>query len=219
MPFYNVTDGIFADAEIASNPSVCALRFPGRPLAPGEVIPQELSRFLAAQLGLKGNDLIKYAIREETRHEHMSTFRSIYGYRAFSGRAASSIKAWLFEQAENARSNEDLARRFVEECRRTLTILPAISTIERLCADALVAAERRIEARIAERLDVGVRQKLDVLLVEMVDGKNAVRCPGAFAVPVNIQRRGRHMYLLRKPMNDFRRDLIAIAPTLTRMAQ
>jgi hypothetical protein len=31
-----------------------------------------------------------------------------------------------------------------------LTILPAASTIERLCADALVAAERRIETRIAE---------------------------------------------------------------------
>jgi len=37
-------------------------------------------------------------------------------------------------------------RRFVEACRGTRTILPATTTIERLCADALVDAERRIEA-------------------------------------------------------------------------
>ncbi len=51
-----------------------------------------------------------------------------------------------------------------------MTILPAASTIERLCADALVAAERCIETRIAERLDFSVREQLDGLLTEMVDG-------------------------------------------------
>ena len=55
----------------------------------------------------------------------------------------------LREEAPQAQSNEDLVRRFVEACRRTRTILPATTTIERLCADALVDAERRIEARIA----------------------------------------------------------------------
>ena len=32
---------------------LCALRYPGRLLTPGEVIPLEVTRFLAAQLGLK----------------------------------------------------------------------------------------------------------------------------------------------------------------------
>ncbi len=32
---------------------LCALRYPGRLLTPGEVIPMEITRFLAAQLGLK----------------------------------------------------------------------------------------------------------------------------------------------------------------------
>ena len=49
----------------------------------------------------------------------------------------------LREEAEQAQSNDDLVRRFVEACRRTRTILPATTTIERLCADALVDAERR----------------------------------------------------------------------------
>jgi hypothetical protein len=57
----------------------------------------------------------------------------------------------------------------VARCRETLTILPAVSTIERLCADALVAAERRIETRIAEKLDRNARDRLDGLLTEFLD--------------------------------------------------
>jgi len=53
----------------------------------------------------------------------------------------------------------------------------------------------------------------------MFDGKNAVRCPGAFTTPINLQCRGGHMYLLRKPVNNFRRDFIIVAPTLTGMAK
>ncbi len=148
---------------------LCALRYPGRLLSPGEVIPREVSLFLAAQIGLKADDLLEYASREETRHEHLASLRSIYGYKTFSGQGARSLKAWLDQQAEDARSNEGLARQFISECRRTQTILPAITTIERLCADTLVAAERRLEVRIASRLDSKIQETLDALLTEMVD--------------------------------------------------
>ena len=148
---------------------LCALRYPGRLLTPGEVIPLEVTRFLAAQLGLKADDLAGYASREETRHEHLAALRDIYDYKMFTGRGSRDLKAWLEREAETARSNEDLARRFVEQCRATQTILPGITVIERLCADALVAAERRIEARIADRLDDEARSRLDALLTESAD--------------------------------------------------
>ena len=149
---------------------LCALRFPGRLLTPGETIPEPVTKFLAAQLGLNPDDLIDYAHRAETRREHLIDLRSIYGYRMFSGRGARDLRAWLEQQAETTHSNKDLARKFVEECRRSQTILPGVSVIERLCADALVAAERRIESRIVDRLSNEVRKLLDGLLTEMVDG-------------------------------------------------
>lgn len=149
---------------------LCALRYPGRLLTPGEVIPLVVTRFLAAQVGLKPDDLAGYATREETRHEHLATLREQYGYRMFSGRGARDLKGWLQDTAEGARSNDDLARRFVEQCRVTRTILPGVTIIERLCADALVAAERRIESRIAERLDDAMRTRLDALLMEDAGG-------------------------------------------------
>lgn len=87
----------------------------------------------------------------------MDTLREIYGYKTFTGRGARDLREWTFGQAEDARSNEELAHRFIVRCRETSTILPAVSTIERLCADALVAAERRIETRIAENLTADFR--------------------------------------------------------------
>lgn len=150
---------------------LCALRYPGRSLSPREIIPVEITSFLAAQLGLRAEELGDYAIREETRHEHMAALRQIFGYRAFAGRGARELRVWLNEQAELATSNDDIVRRFVEKCRKTQTILPAITTIERLCADALVAAERRIETKIASRLISDTRICLDKLLAEQVDDR------------------------------------------------
>jgi TnpA family transposase len=149
---------------------LCALRYPGRALAPGEMIPSEVLSFIGAQLGIPADALLTYAARRQTRQQHMDTLREIYGYKTFSGRGARDLRDWLFDQAEDARSNEDLAQRFVAQCRETSTILPAVSTIERLCADALVAAERRIETRIAEKLDADTRERLDGLLTEMLAG-------------------------------------------------
>ncbi len=149
---------------------LCALRYPGRLLYPGELIPNEVLSFVGAQLGLTGDALLPYAVRRQTRQEHLVSLRTHYGYKSFSGRGARDIKEWLSEQAEDARSSEDLAKRFVDECRRTQTILPAVSTIERLCADSLVAAERQIETRIVRHLDPDMCGSLDALLHDIVDG-------------------------------------------------
>ena len=150
---------------------LCAFRYPGRLLAAGEAIPEPVLAFIGAQIGLTGDALLPYATRRQTRQQHLKALRETYGYRMFSGRRARDLRAWLDREAEAAQSNDDLARRFVEECRRTQTILPGVSRIGRLCADALVAAERRIEARIADRIDEDMRASLDALLTETVDGK------------------------------------------------
>jgi len=58
-------------------------------------------------------------------HEHLVELRRLYGFRSFSGGAARELVERLREEAEQAQSNEDLARRFVEACRGTRTILSA----------------------------------------------------------------------------------------------
>lgn len=72
---------------------------------------------------------------------------------------------------ELARSSEELVLAFAERCREDLVILPAVTMVERLCADALVLAERRIEVRLADRLDGPVRERLTGLLDIMPGGR------------------------------------------------
>lgn len=150
---------------------LCVFRYPGRLLVPGEVIPSEITEFLASQLGLNADDLADYAHRAETRREHLADLREIYGYKMFTGRGARDLADWLAVEAETAHSNADLAHRFVEQCRQSMMIVPGITTVERLCADALVAAERRIETRIVDRFDDDTKRKLDGLLSELVDDR------------------------------------------------
>ena len=148
---------------------LCVLRYPGRLLAPGEFVPPAVVDFIGRQLDLDGDELADYAVRSETRHEHLAELRRLYGFWSFAGGAAHELGDRLREEAPRSQSNEDLVRRFVEACRHTRTILPATTTIERICADALVDAERRIEARIAERVPPGLRRDLEYLLEETVD--------------------------------------------------
>ena len=134
---------------------LCALRYPGRLLAPGENIPLEVTRFLAAQLGLQPDDLIDYGAREETRRDHLITLREVYGYRMFSGRGARDLKDWLERKAETARSNEDLARRLailaVCAVEWHAGIADAVvETHDRIVGKTWQDAKRLCDARIAD---------------------------------------------------------------------
>jgi len=150
---------------------LCALRYPGRLLSSREVIPESAVQFIGAQLGMTADEILPYAARRQTRQQHLHDLRQVYGFKMFSGHRARELKAWLAGEAENATTNHDLARRFVDECRRTKTVLPGISVVERLCADALVAAERRIDSAIVARLEEPMKARLDALLTEVVEGK------------------------------------------------
>ena len=105
------------------------LCYPGRLLVPGEFIPPAVVDFIGRQLDLNGYELADYAVRSETRHEHLAELRRLYGFRPFSDHAARELRDRLREEAPLARSNEDLTHRFVDACRQARTILPTTSRI------------------------------------------------------------------------------------------
>ena len=144
---------------------VCALRYPGRLLQPGELIPDEIISFVGAQLGIAKELLATYAQRRQTRYQHSASLQKLYGYRLFDS-DDSEFRQWLAKAAEGATSNEGLARALVAEMRLRRIVVPAISTVERLCADALVAAENSIAHRVANGLDKANCKDLDSLLTE-----------------------------------------------------
>ena len=148
---------------------LCAFRYPGRLIGKGEAIPEPMLRFVAAQLGLGGEAVADYAARSETHYEHSSTLQKLYGYRPFEGMVRERFQTWLVDAAIEARTSEGLAAAMLEELRARRIIVPGPTTVERACADALVAAERRIAHRIADRLNADVRARLARMLSERVE--------------------------------------------------
>lgn len=54
---------------------LCALRHPGRLLSSREVIPEPVVRFVGAQLGMTGDEILPYAARRQTRQQHLHDLR------------------------------------------------------------------------------------------------------------------------------------------------
>ena len=148
---------------------LCAFRYPGRYLQKGEIIPDNLLSFVAAQLGISEAFIVHYAKRPETRYHHTKEIRRIYQYTPYSKFALPDFQEWLLQNAMKTRSNAELAELFVKECRNRKIILPGITVIERRCADARVAAEREIISLIASKIDTHMQNNLLTLLSETID--------------------------------------------------
>lgn len=127
---------------------VCALRYPGRLLQPGEEIPNDLLSFVGAQIGLTANDLLKYGNRKQTRYAHASSILELYGFSKFDLGENKQLQDWIQEAAEHAKSNEGLALAIVTKLRQSNVLLPGHSTLERICAKELVSAENRITKKL-----------------------------------------------------------------------
>jgi TnpA family transposase len=80
---------------------LCALRYPGRLLRPGELIPDKALRFVAEQIGTEPEALIAYAARFQTRYEQVEVLRKTFGFARSIGRTAASFWAgscpWIWQ--------------------------------------------------------------------------------------------------------------------------
>jgi hypothetical protein len=143
---------------------LCALRYPGRLLHPGEELPHAVVAFVAEQVGVGPDTLRGYAFRPNTKYEHSAALQDILGWRPFEGRPRREIEGWLDQASLTARTGAELAVGFRDELRRRKIIVPGITTVERLCAAGLTRCERTVLARLTEGLDREQGARLDQLL-------------------------------------------------------
>lgn len=143
---------------------LCALRFPGRLLRPGELVPREVLSFVAGQLDLDPDTLADYAVRSQTRYDQLGALYSAYGFRAFAQPDRREIARWLLPVALATTGGVALAALLLEELRRRAIAAPGPSVIERLVAATLLQAERHVERQIDAGLSGRQREELDALL-------------------------------------------------------
>ncbi|MEO7468508.1 MAG: Tn3 family transposase [Sphingobium limneticum] len=150
---------------------LCALRYPGRLLKPGEFIPDAPLRFVGDQLGVEPDVLADYATRGPTRYEQLDTLREVFGFRQLSRPIHAELQAWLLPIALTMTGGIDLARILMEEFRRRQIIVPGITSLERMVSKALLDAERNVGDLLTGNLTSVQCGLLDSLLLQHNEGR------------------------------------------------
>jgi hypothetical protein len=152
---------------------LCALRYPGRLLRPGELIPAEPLAFIAAQVGVPPDSLLDFARRGPTRYEQLAVLYRAFGYQELTRPHRQELAAWLLPIARNITAGLALVERLLGEMRRRRIVIPGISVVERLAATVLHEAEREVWSTIVARLDERSTQRLEALLEEKEHGRRS----------------------------------------------
>ena len=143
---------------------LCALRYPGRLLRPGELIPAEPLRFVTEQLGSDPDALTSYASRFQTRYEQLDALRDAFGFADLTPAHRRDILEWLLSVALATTNSLAIARALMDELRRRRLIAPGPFVIEQLVAAALVLAERHVAGQLTRSLSRTQTEALDTLL-------------------------------------------------------
>ena len=143
---------------------LCLLRFPGQGLLPDATVPMPLLQWIGQQLQLDPVCWPQYAEREETRREHLLELRVYLGMEPFSQVHHRQAVHTTSELALQTDKGIVLANSVVETLRHKYIILPTLDVVERICAEALTRANRRIYDTLTEPLSGSHRHRLDDLL-------------------------------------------------------
>jgi len=143
---------------------LCLLRYPGNGLPVDADLPPVLLQWVARQLHIDPLCWPQYAEREETRREHLLELRAYLGLTPFGLPHFRKAVQALAELALQTDKGVVLAAQVLDTLRQRHIILPAMDVIERICAEAITRASRRIHAALADPLSDLHRQRLDELL-------------------------------------------------------
>ncbi len=152
-------------------PQLCFLRFPGQGLLPDAAVPTPLLQWIARELRLDPACWPQYAEREETRREHLLELRAYLGVEPFGLAHYRQAVHATTDLALQTDKGLVLAVSVLDTLRRRHIILPTLDVIERVCAEAITRANRRIYAALSEPLSNGHRHRLDELLKRRDNGK------------------------------------------------
>ena len=150
---------------------LCLLRFPGQGLLSDATVPMPLLQWIGRQLRLDPACWPQYAEREETRREHLLELRTYLGMEPFGLAHYRQAVHATTELALQTDKGIVLASSVLDSLRHRHIILPTLDVVERVCAEAITRANRRIYDALAEPLSDTHRRGLDDLLKRRDNGK------------------------------------------------
>jgi TnpA family transposase len=143
---------------------LCLLRYPGYALTSGMTIAEPIIQWIARQVRVDANAWGKYGERDETRREHFQELRTYLRLSPFGLSDFRFLVQNLTGLAMQTDKGLVLAAHALETLRQRQIILPALTVIERACAEAVTRANRSIYQALAQQLTAHHRRQLDDLL-------------------------------------------------------
>ena len=149
----------------------CYLRYPGSVLEEGAKPAPSMIKRVAKILKISEVQWLHYAKRSQTRWDYLQELYAYLGIIPYSAEGSQKVIAYLTELATHTDKGLVLAEAMVAWLRQHRIIVPAVSVIERVCAEALTQGTRQVYATLNNMLSPLHRLKLDALL-EVPDGSN-----------------------------------------------
>ncbi len=148
---------------------LCYLRFPGVVLGVDQVPFPPLLHLAAGQLKIPVEHWAEYGTRAQTRREHLVELQTAFGFEPFTTGHHKLAVQELIETAMQTDKGIVLANQLVEKLRQRAILLPRLNAIERVCAEAITRANRRIYKQLTDGLTDIHRERLDQLLTRKED--------------------------------------------------
>ena len=143
---------------------LCYMRYPGVILGTDEAPAPSILRLACSQLNVDVDAWQDYGQRAETRREHRLELQSVFGFTPFTMQHYRPAVYSLDDLAWQTDKGMALATALVQSLRCQSILLPSPHVIERMCAEALTRATRRIYALLTASLTEEHERQLDALL-------------------------------------------------------
>jgi len=153
---------------------LCYMRYPGVMLTVETQSSERLLRLVAGQLKIDPTAWNEYGQRAETRREHVLELQAAFGFRSFTNKDVGNAARSVQELAMQSDKGVVLAEALVADLREQRILLPSFGVIERVCAEAVTAANRRIYVLLTSDVTSTHRTQLDALLKRREDGKSTM---------------------------------------------
>ena len=158
------------ETKLAFGLQLCVLRYPGRVLQRAEVVPEGLVAFVADQVKVAPEAIVGYARRLPTRYDQLATLRRVYGFTDLTESAKSDLKSWLAPVALKSIDGLSVVAALIEEMRRRRIIIPGVSVVERMAAEAMHAADQDVVRKVSALFTPAQIAAVDALLADKANG-------------------------------------------------
>jgi hypothetical protein len=152
---------------------LCCLRYPGRHLRRGEVLPGPMLSHIAEQLNVEADVITGFARRLNTRYDQLAAIKARFGHVDLSKPVRASLRPWLEERALGLTDGRALLGLLLDELRARKIVISGITVVERMTAEAMYVAESRMITDIDQAVDAAMRARLDALVNEKTNDRQS----------------------------------------------